>query len=50
MPGQLYKGLVAVPYQFRGYLVFSKCFNCSLAALHVTGIALPYFLGVTEEK
>jgi hypothetical protein len=30
MSGQLQDGLVAVPDQFRGDLMFAKCFNCSL--------------------
>jgi hypothetical protein len=31
--GQLYEGLMAVPDQFWGDLVFAKCFNCSLTLL-----------------
>jgi hypothetical protein len=30
LSGQLYEGLVAVPDQFGGDLVFAECFNCSL--------------------
>jgi hypothetical protein len=35
LSGQLYEGLVAVPDQFRGDLVFAECFNCRISIARI---------------